>query len=147
MGPQSRNSTSACGAFCGSVGGGAHDEIGLELDSIEQAYVEAFATALSMWPELLAARCNPLDRSFEVTDASDKLLFRLPFSELVDACRPLRAPGPDSELRQSIDATYLRAQTAREDIRFGFDQVRQALQEANDLLGRLARFERGAPAP
>ena len=123
----------------------ARDEVGLEFETAEQAYLEAFATARSMWPELLAARCNPLDCFFNVTDASGAVLFRLPFTELFDACRPTRAPGPESELRQSIEATHVRAQTAREDIRFGFDQVRQSLQEANDLLGRLATFAK-APA-
>ena len=118
------------------------DELGLELDTAEQAYLEAFATTRSMWPELLAARCNPLDCSFEVADANGAVLFRLPFSELFDACRPPRAPGAQSQLRQSIAATHVRARAAREDIRFGFDQVRQSLQEANDLLGRLASFER-----
>jgi hypothetical protein len=124
----------------------ARDEIGLELDTVEQAYLEAFETARSMWPELLAARCNPLDCLFEVADADGAVLFRLPFSELFDACRPPRAPQPGSELLMSIEATHTRAQAARTGIRFSFDEVRQSLQEANDLLGQLALFERSRSA-
>ena len=120
----------------------SRDEFGLELETVEQAYLEAFATAQSMWPELLASRCNPLDCLFEVTDENNVGLFRLPFSELMDSCRAPRAPGPESELRQSIEATHVRAEAAREDIRFGFEEVRQSLQEANALLGRLAKYER-----
>jgi hypothetical protein len=123
----------------------ARDEIGLELETVEQAYLEAFETARSMWPELLGARCNPLDCLFEVTDASDAVMFRLPFSELVDACRPPRAPQAGSELLMAIEATHTRAQAAKTGIRFSFDEVRESLQEANDLLGRLAKFERTRP--
>jgi len=103
----------------------SRDELGLELATAEQAYLEAFAAAQAMWPELLAARCNPLDCAFEVTDAKEAVLFRLPFAELVEACRRPSAPGPESELHQAIEATHVRAQTAKEDIRNGFDDVRQ----------------------
>jgi len=120
----------------------ARDELGLELATAEQAYLEAFTAAQAMWPELLAARCNPLDCVFEVTDANDAVLFRLPFAELVDACRRPSAPGPESELHQAIEATHVRAQAAKEDIRSGFDEVRLSLQEASELLARLAKFER-----
>jgi hypothetical protein len=130
----------------------SRDELGLELDTAEQAYLEAFGAAQAMWPELLAARSNPLDCAFDVTDANDAVLFRLPFAELVDACRRPSAPGPESELRQAIEATHVRAQTAKEGICSGFDEVRQSLQEASALLARLAKFEparldyRAAPA-
>ena len=120
----------------------ARDELGLELATAEQAYLEAFTAAQAMWPELLAARCNPLDCAFEVTDAKEAVLFRLPFAELVEACRRPSAPGPESELHQAIEATHVRAQTAKEDIRNGFDDVRQSLQEASELLARMATFER-----
>lgn len=127
--------------FCDGEGR-ARDELGLELESVEQAYLEAFETARTMWPELLAARCDPFDCQFEVTDESDAVLFQLPFRELVEACRPPRAPQPGSELLMAIEATHARALVARTNIRFSFEQVRESLQEANDLLGRLAKFER-----
>ena len=122
----------------------SRDELGLELDTAEQAYLEAFAAAKSMWPELLGARCNPLDCAFEVTDAHDALLFRLPFAELVEVCRPPRAPRPEfrsapgdrGDPRASADGQGGRTQRLRQ-------SARSWLQEANNLLGRLATFERG----
>jgi len=125
----------------------ASDDVGLEFASAEQAYLEAVASAGAMWPELLTARCNPLNCAFEIADSKGQILFHVPFEELVEACaRPAQAPESRSELHRQIEDTHVRAQIARMAIRTSFDDVRQSLLQANALLGQLGRFERSRPS-
>ena len=118
------------------------DDVGLEFATVEQAYLEAVAAAQAMWPELLAARRNPLNCAFDIADANGEVLFHVPFGELVEACaRPAQAPASQSKLHREIEDTHVRAQSAKAAIRSGFDEVRESLIEANALLGQLGRFE------
>lgn len=61
------------------------DEVGLELASAEEACVEAFAGARSMWTELLDGRQNPCACAFDVKDQDGRSLFRFDFDELLAA--------------------------------------------------------------
>src|SRR5262249_26597268 len=54
------------------------DELGVELPDLDTAYLEAFQAAQEMWGELLAEKSDPLLRSFEIADASGRLLLTLP---------------------------------------------------------------------
>ena len=119
------------------------DDAGLELADAEHAYMEAIAGARAMWPELLTARTNPLDCAFEVTDAKGALLFRLPFSELVEACNPRRAKhSSELALHKELMRTRARADSAIMELRNGFVEARNALGEASRLIRQLDRAER-----
>jgi hypothetical protein len=63
------------------------DEIGLELPDVETAYLQAFETAQAMWVELLAQRCDPLTRAFEIADEDGQVLLTLPFAEVLERAR------------------------------------------------------------
>ena len=70
------------------------DDRGLEFASAEQALAEASLAVVAMWPEMLAARQDPLACAFEIADEHGTILFDLPFSEALDRCRrPAGGPG------------------------------------------------------
>jgi hypothetical protein len=65
----------------------ATDHEGVEFPDMEEAYLEAYAAAQDMWSELLKQRRDPTLCHFEVRDSERRLLFTLPFQEVMDACR------------------------------------------------------------
>jgi len=63
------------------------DEDGEEFESLEHAYLAAFAGAQEMWANLLPKRVDPRDFAFEITDRHGAMLMTVPFSEVLDSCR------------------------------------------------------------
>ena len=59
------------------------DDIGTELASAEEAYMQAFHAAQDSWIELIRARRDPRRHRFDVTDESGHVLFELPFVEVI----------------------------------------------------------------
>ena len=72
----------------------ADDNVGIDLPSSEQAYLEAFAGARGMWSELIGARCDPMACAFAIRGDDGQPLFRLAFSELVECCWVGGSPAP-----------------------------------------------------
>ena len=85
------------------------DESGVEFDSFEMAYVDAFRAASEMWPELMARRVDPCTCGFDMFDSKGNLLAVLNFKELLENCRAPSAPRKmqktSSDLRDLADAT------------------------------------------
>lgn len=118
------------------------DDVGLELPSAEDAYLEAVAAAKSMWSELLTSRVNPTRCAFDVTDEGGRTVHRVEFQELLENCRPAeRTDLPSSGLMRSLEETHERASTARADMALSLAQVRHSLAEAHQLLSKLETFE------
>ena len=69
------------------------DSAGVELDNVEQAYLEAFSAAQDMWSELLKQRHDPRQCSFEVRGETGGCLFVLPFQEVLESCNDGRRAG------------------------------------------------------
>jgi hypothetical protein len=118
----------------------SEDETGVELPSIEFAYLEAGATALQMWPELLSEGIAPLDCAFDIVNDMGQLLMRF---EFIDVINPVRigasAPAAPLEVMCSdIAHTHRRAQQAKQDLDGSIRDVRQALDEVRSLLDKLA---------
>lgn len=122
----------------------SEDELGLELAGAEEAYIEAAEAARGMWPELLAARCDPRHCAFEIEGEDGAGLFRLSFSELLDDCRgaAVRPARPSEVLLSKLHETHRRATSSRSDLRRSFDEIRRALDESSALLARISAFER-----
>jgi hypothetical protein len=120
------------------------DELGVEFDSAEDAFMGAAESARAMWPELLAERCDPRNCSFVVADENDEELFRLDFSELLDDCRDASGALACSghALTFALRQTHRRVLAARADLRRSFEDVHRSLGEATALLGRISDFER-----
>ena len=123
-----------------------NDEIGVEFDSVEQAYLEAVATARSLWPELLSARRDPSRCAFEITNAEGAVLFHLPFSELLEGDREPALSRPVTiELHKRLTETHARAQLAREDVRRGITQAHASLRDITNLMAQISAYgERSA---
>jgi len=70
------------------------DEEGCDFANTDEAYLGAFAAAQELWRELLIRREDPRECAFEVTDLRGSALFTLPFSEILDVCRPMSPSSP-----------------------------------------------------
>lgn len=122
----------------------AEDEHGVEIATAEQAYLEAIATARSMWSELLTNRVDPSCCAFEIADIRGLILFRVEFSELLESCKRPHSPSgvPAGSLAKTLADTHRRASVARSDITASLLEIRVSLAEANALLARLQMLQR-----
>lgn len=66
---------SQCGCQC--------DDTGLEFASAEIAYMEACKAIPDLTAELARTGGSPQDYAFEVTDEAGRMLWRIPFSEIL----------------------------------------------------------------
>jgi hypothetical protein len=82
------------------------DDTGVEFDTFEAAYVDAFNAAREMWPEMMAQRLDPRSASFEIFDQPGHHLATLPFSEVLDNCRPIRRQDIRASYASVIDAAH-----------------------------------------
>jgi hypothetical protein len=122
------------------------DEHGLDLDSAEQAYLEAFAGARSMWAELSDGHRDPSACAFEVKGTDGKAVLRFDFAELLGKREPPARPDlPHSALVRTLDETHRHAENVREDFKACLDQVSASLDESFRLVARLGAFRGGAP--
>ena len=87
------------------------DDLGVEFESVEAAYLDAFATAREMWSELLQRREDPTTHCFEICNADGELLLTLPFTEVLEAGqKPMRPSQAINASKNLIEKT--RALTA-----------------------------------
>lgn len=114
------------------------DDQGLEFASAEQALVEASRAVLAMWPELLAARQDPMACAFEIADEHGTILFDLPFSEALDRCRRPAGGPAFAGLTKTLLESHERAAAAKEQIRSEFQQFRISLNESRELMQKLS---------
>ena len=108
------------------------DEIGLELPTVEAAYLEAFAGAQGMWTELLAERSDPTIYSFEISDEAGECLMRVPFTEVLDRARKPCAPATHKSTTALMSKTAGLTAALSEQI----ERTRRMLQETQETLRR-----------
>ena len=109
------------------------DHEGMELASMEQAYLEAFSGARDMWTELLRERRDPRRCRFEVRGLDQDLLFVLPFQEVLDACHNNQTP-PLKRSFEEVRAAAHQARTARAGFREELELLRDTLSASRALL-------------
>lgn len=115
------------------------DETGVALATVELAYLEAGATALEMWPELLAERISPINCAFDIANRQGTVLLRFEFMELLDFGRT-GAVRPSASLEAMCGAladTHRRAREAKAELDASIADVRQAIGEAKSLLDQM----------
>jgi hypothetical protein len=116
------------------------DEEGAEFDSLEDAYLAAFAGAQELWAEFLPQRRDPRDFAYEIADASGTVLMEIPFAEILDSCRgagrrneptPVIVSDPHREAHQKLSRKFIQlCLRSREEIA----RARQTMQRSRDLV-------------
>jgi hypothetical protein len=109
------------------------DSEGIEFESVEQAYLEAFRTAQEMWSELLKQRRDPRRCLFEVRSAAGDMLFIFPFQEVVDACTD-RTIAPMQHTFNALLETHNFARRVRDELTQQVRNSQEVLQESRKLL-------------
>lgn len=115
------------------------DETGVGLATVEHACLEARATALEMWPELVADKISPIECAFDIANEHGELLLRFDFNELLDFARSeVGVPSTSLEVICSkIADTHRRAQQARAELHASISEVRHTIGEVRFLLEEL----------
>jgi len=62
------------------------DDVGVEFETFELAYLDAFDAARQMWPELMSRRIDPRAASFEISDTAGHQLAVINFGEVLENC-------------------------------------------------------------
>lgn len=120
-----------------SPAGCDEDEIGVELDGIESAYLEAYRTVPALSAEMALAGAIPHRHTFEIVDQSGNLLMEVPFSEVLDRGRGPTAPALTASFRRAV-TTMQRTAELIISIREERTALRATLAETKRLLA-LAR--------
>ncbi len=104
--------------------------------------MEAFHAAQAMWGELLAERSDPLLRSFEIADASGRVLLIVPFREVLDrAHKPNGAlPNEVSSARALMQKTRTLAASLRDEIKAAQQMIEIAQESMRQTQGVLDRI-------
>lgn len=76
------------------------DEIGLELASVEAAYLGAYRAIPGMSTDLIHEKADPFRYFFEIKDAGGTLLMEVPFTEVLDRGRQPVAPTSAERFRK-----------------------------------------------
>jgi len=120
------------------------DELGCEFESVEDAYLGAFAAARDIWGELLSKREDPLCCAFEVMDEQGRDLFVLDFSEVLDACRAKdrkQVGRPHHHQQPFVKVLNRKRQAERvmAEVSTAVSDARATLREEPRLLGQVGR--------
>ena len=86
------------------------DDIGLDLDGVERAYLDAYASIPAMGVDMLLEKANPYRYAFEIMDEGGNLLMEVPFSEALDE---KKKPLPPDARRRWRKAKAEMERTAR----------------------------------
>jgi hypothetical protein len=110
------------------------DAAGLDLESAESAYLEAYRAAQDLCGELIRERCAPATYRFEVADQSGRKIFDLPFSEIIEASapRPLPLKRGSASSRGRLESATLALMKEIERVQVTMGKSRDALTRSRD---------------
>jgi hypothetical protein len=112
------------------------DNEGAEFESLEEAYLESFAGARELWPELVLDRKDPRQYAFDIADCDGEVLMNLPFTEIVECCRRV---GPASRGASPHASGAALNQRALVD---AFENARKLSQKSAELCEQLSAARR-----
>ena len=104
--------------------------------------MEAFHAAQAMWGELLAERSDPLLRSFEIADASGRVLLVLPFWEVLERARKPNGvlPNEVKSAHPLMKKTRTLAASLRAEIKTAqqmIETAQESMRQTQDVLDRI----------
>lgn len=112
------------------------DELGLEFDSLEFAYLEADRAARAIAAEMLHARTSPAGHYFALRDAARRLVIEVPFEDFLRSRRPPPVMHSNAPIRSSLADTLRRNRELRAEISTGLERARISLSTAQAMLKR-----------
>jgi hypothetical protein len=114
--------------------GVSRDTEGIDFESIDEAFLDAFRAATDLWRELLIARKDPRLHAFEITDAAGEVLIVLPFMEVLETARSGKYRGSTLRRFENVQATIKRSSAASDAIASEIRTAWNHLAEARVLL-------------
>lgn len=112
------------------------DEVGLEFNSLEFAYLEADRAARAIAAEMLHARTSPAGHYFALRDAARRLVIEVPFEDFLRRRRPPPAVHANTSIRTRLADTIRRNRELRAEISTGLERARVSLSTAQEVLKR-----------
>ncbi|MEH3145216.1 MAG: hypothetical protein PGN34_07665 [Methylobacterium frigidaeris] len=119
-----------------SPAGRDEDAIGVELNGVEAAYLEACHTIPFLSEELVRKGARPLRYAFEIADVGGTLLMEVPFAEVLDRGRRPVPPATAESFRKAA-ATMARTAELIVSIRKERVALRDTLAETKRLLAQV----------
>jgi hypothetical protein len=120
------------------------DDAGVEFETFELAYLDAFNTAREMWPEIMSRRVDPRVCAFEILDSDRNLLAVLNFKELLENCDQYARVAP-----HEIEGTFARViETAHQtkqklaEFQAELDRAQGRLSAVRQLVGLIGEGDR-----
>ena len=118
------------------------DNVGLELDNIEQAYLAAFEAVHDLWREEMRARRDPRRCSFEITDEVGKVLMILPFGEVLESCRRRKNSRARMPSNPTLVSNLDRMKQLSRELGEQLAETRLTVTRTRDTLARLEEARR-----
>jgi len=125
------------------------DDIGIEFETFELAFLDAFEATREMWPELMARRVDPRKCAFEIMDSQENPLALLGFSEVLESCSTRKTPPPVKMATLVSEARDTRSHVrcVLSEFRKEIDQTLAQLAAAQQLLSRLDEINKAGSHP
>lgn len=116
------------------------DDSGVEFETFELAYLDAFNTAREMWSEIMARRVDPRACAFEMLDSNQNLLAVLNFNELLENCDQSARVAPheiEGSYARVVETAY-RTKRKLAEFQEELDRARGRLSAVRQLVGLIA---------
>ena len=120
------------------------DEIGLNLDGLEAAYLDACASVPALSFEMLQQRVSPDQHTFEIMDAVGTLLMEVPFAEVLERGRKPVRPHQRADFSEA-SAEIARARRLIAELQDERQALRDTLTETKRLLAEARKAGGAAP--
>ena len=110
------------------------DEVGVEFEHLEAAYLDGCKAALEISMEMLRDRRDPNGTAFLVRDAQGRRLMEIPFAEMLRPRPPGRPASAPIDVRHALEQTLARNRTLQADLRTCVAQAQATLVQTRALL-------------
>jgi len=115
------------------------DRLGVEFETFELAYLDAFDAAREMWPEIMDRRVDPRICGFDIVNSEGIVVALVNFGEVLENCtrgRPVTAGKILVSCSEAVDNAH-RARRMLSEFQEQIDQTRRQLATVQRLVGQL----------
>jgi Domain of unknown function (DUF6894) len=116
-----------------------HDRLGIEFETFELAYLDAFDAAREMWPEIMDRRVDPRICGFDIVNSDGVVVALVNFGEVLENCtrgRPVTAGKILLSCSEAVNNAN-RARRMLSEFQEQIDQTRRQLAAVRQLVGQL----------